>query len=83
MLSTEYVLELVRNLISENRVKNINQVLLNSKLIEDLMFDSLMIAQLIMKIQDDTGENLFEIGVDLSKLITVHDLLNSYNEQGI
>ena len=69
------LLNIINEILENNEMCKIDELNNNLKLSNDLGFDSLMLAELTVKIEDETGIDIFEDGI----VNTVGDILQKVN----
>lgn len=70
------LLELINKVLESNEIDPINSIEGKMNLRDDLGFDSFMLAELTVEIEDSTGIDIFENGV----IYTISDIVNKLND---
>ncbi len=73
-MNKEEILTKVRSIISENIGIDVNEIQLNSHFINDLGCDSLLLAELIMILEDKFGLRISDL--EAEKLQTVSNIVD-------
>lgn len=74
------VVRAVKEVLSEADVPQPAEIKSTHNFVSDLSFSSLMIAQLIMVIQESTDKEPFTENVAISDIVTVKDMIDAYSE---
>ena len=75
MKRNEIINKLIECIKSTN--KHCNNIILDSALNEDLGYDSLLIVDLLVQIEDTFNISLFMEDISINNLVTVNDLLKA------
>ena len=69
------LLEIINRVLDSNEMNTINKIDSNMNLKNDIGFDSFMLAELTVEIEEETGIDIFEDGV----VNTIGDIIKKLN----